>query len=60
MATTLRELVEPLGVGQADIPPVPILALSADSRTVGPGSLFIAIRGSVSDGHEHIAAALEK
>ena len=60
MLKNLRELVEPLGIGSAEIAPVPISALSADSRTVVPGTLFIAIRGTVSDGHEYIAAALEK
>jgi UDP-N-acetylmuramoyl-tripeptide--D-alanyl-D-alanine ligase len=28
-----------------------------DSRTAGPGALFVALRGERSDGHEHVAAA---
>lgn len=31
-----------------------------DSRAVTPGSIFIAVKGLVSDGHDHIASALEK
>ncbi len=31
-----------------------------DSRKVGPGSLFIAIAGTLSDGHDYIESAVEK
>jgi len=34
--------------------------LQIDSRKVGPGTAFIAIRGSLIDGHEFIQAAVEK
>ncbi|CAN5326532.1 UDP-N-acetylmuramoyl-L-alanyl-D-glutamate--2,6-diaminopimelate ligase [soil metagenome] len=34
--------------------------LTMDSRKVGPGSLFIAIRGTVSDGHSFIETAVQK
>lgn len=33
---------------------------SIDSRTIQPGELFFAIRGSSHDGHEFVAQALEK
>jgi len=33
---------------------------SIDSRTVNPGDLFIAIQGERFDGHDYVAAALEK
>jgi UDP-N-acetylmuramoyl-L-alanyl-D-glutamate--2,6-diaminopimelate ligase len=36
----------------------PVEALTVDSRAVRPGSLFIAIRGAVSDGHAYIARAI--
>jgi|SRR5690606_27246697 UDP-N-acetylmuramoyl-L-alanyl-D-glutamate--2,6-diaminopimelate ligase len=41
-------------------PDVDIPELHTDSRTVTPGSAFIAIRGTHSDGHEFIASAIEK
>ncbi|CCH03415.1 UDP-N-acetylmuramyl-tripeptide synthetase [Fibrella aestuarina BUZ 2] len=34
--------------------------LTMDSRRVGPGSLFIAVRGTVSDGHSFIPKAIEQ
>ncbi len=34
--------------------------VSIDSRTVAPGDLFIALEGPNADGHDHVAAALEK
>jgi UDP-N-acetylmuramoyl-tripeptide--D-alanyl-D-alanine ligase len=33
---------------------------SIDSRTVGPGELFFAVRGERLDGHDFVAAALER
>jgi UDP-N-acetylmuramoyl-L-alanyl-D-glutamate--2,6-diaminopimelate ligase len=35
-----------------------IAGISADSRNVQPGGLFVAVRGGLSDGHDHIAAAI--
>ncbi|MVM35134.1 UDP-N-acetylmuramoyl-L-alanyl-D-glutamate--2,6-diaminopimelate ligase [Spirosoma sp. HMF4905] len=37
-----------------------ITNLTMDSRRVGPGSLFIAIRGTVVDGHEFIETAIRQ
>lgn len=34
--------------------------VSIDSRSLAPGDLFVAIVGPVHDGHEYVAAALEK
>ena len=34
--------------------------ISHDSRTVQPGSLFVAVRGFLSDGHRFIAQAVER
>lgn len=33
--------------------------VSIDSRTVQPGDLFIALKGPLHDGHDHVAAALQ-
>ena len=38
------------------LPPA-IEALAADSRSVRPGTLFVALRGSRSDGHDYVEAA---
>lgn len=38
---------------------VQIVSLHTDSRQVKPGSCFIAIRGTVTDGHEYIQSALD-
>jgi UDP-N-acetylmuramoyl-L-alanyl-D-glutamate--2,6-diaminopimelate ligase len=34
--------------------------ITADSRSVGPGTLFVAVRGSVRDGHEFLPAVAER
>ena len=34
--------------------------ITADSRKVVPGALFVAVRGYASDGHDYIQAAIEK
>ena len=35
-----------------------ITSLTMDSRTAGPGSLFVAVRGTVADGHRYIETAV--
>src|SRR6516162_41739 len=37
-----------------------LAGVSIDSRTVGPGELFVAIHGPRHDGHDHVAAAFER
>ncbi|MGH7548980.1 MAG: UDP-N-acetylmuramoyl-L-alanyl-D-glutamate--2,6-diaminopimelate ligase [Gemmatimonadales bacterium] len=37
-----------------------ITGLSADSRTIVPGMLYCAVRGSVQDGHEYVGAAAQR
>lgn len=34
-----------------------VLAVTSDSRAVGPGTLFVAVKGGASDGHDFIEAA---
>lgn len=58
----LRELLKELGPGfeSGSLPSVPVTDVVADSRQVKPGSVFIAIRGLESDGHDYIADAAGK
>lgn len=37
-----------------------VTGISIDTRTLQPGDLFIALKGDSSDGHAHVATALEK
>ena len=37
-----------------------VTSLTMDSRKVGPGSLFIAVRGTVTDGHNFIQTAIQQ
>jgi len=39
---------------------ISVRSLRFDSRQVGPGDVFVAVRGSVSDGHGFIGMAIEK
>jgi UDP-N-acetylmuramoyl-tripeptide--D-alanyl-D-alanine ligase len=39
---------------------LPVGGYSIDSRTVAPGELFFAVRGQRLDGHDFVAAALER
>ena len=39
-------------------PDADVTALAYDSRRVGPGTLFAALRGLRTDGHDHVAAAV--
>ncbi len=57
----LSEIIQDLEVktllGQAD---TEISDISIDSRRVAPGHLFVAIRGTQTDGHQYIAKAVEQ
>jgi len=37
----------------------PIRGLAIDSRAVVPGDLFVALRGGLADGHDHLAQAIQ-
>jgi UDP-N-acetylmuramoyl-L-alanyl-D-glutamate--2,6-diaminopimelate ligase len=37
-----------------------VTSLTMDSRNVGPGSLFIAVRGTLTDGHSYIEMAIQR
>jgi UDP-N-acetylmuramoyl-L-alanyl-D-glutamate--2,6-diaminopimelate ligase len=49
---------EPLPTHGAEADPL-LAAVRYDSRQIGPGDLFVARRGQHSDGHDHVAAAVE-
>jgi UDP-N-acetylmuramoyl-L-alanyl-D-glutamate--2,6-diaminopimelate ligase len=44
--------------GGADAEAVPVRGIAIDSRSVAPGDLFVALRGTQADGHEHLGEAL--
>jgi len=42
-----------------DLQEIDVVSISADSRTVKDGTLFVAIRGTESDGHDYVSKAIE-
>lgn len=48
----------PAYTARAPLPAVEVTQVTADSRQVGPGALFVAVRGGAVDGHAFIADAL--
>lgn len=60
MTKSFRELLGPLEVLSDDRREVAVNGLSSDSRTITPGDVFVAIEGTVADGHKYIPAALER
>lgn len=61
MAKTLASLLNDVAVQRLiGEPLVPVQSLIYDSRRVEPGSLFVAIRGQHSDGHQFIDQAIAR
>ena len=59
ISATVEEIARVLGAqlaGSGDKAAV-VTALTADSRAVVPGALFVALRGEHADGHAYVAAA---
>ena len=57
---TLERLRSVLGASWGSVPPaasVEAAGVSTDSRSIGPGQLFIALRGERTDGHLYLDAA---
>lgn len=48
------------GAGAIEGPDVPVSGITHDSRQVEEGTLFVAIRGEVHDGHDFVATAIER
>lgn len=60
MATALAELLRPLNILEAKGPQeMEIEKIEFDSRKAGPRSVFVAVRGTQTDGHCYIAQAVE-
>ena len=57
----LRQLLADLDNHQAygDVD-IEVTGLAFDSRRVGPGSVFFAVPGSVTDGHRYIPQAVDR
>ncbi len=57
----LHELLRGISEIRLEGTPNPdISAVHGDSRTITPGALFVAIKGSVADGHDYFAEAVER
>lgn len=54
---TLAELAKLVGGRVHGDPAIPVSDVTHDSRTAGPGSLFVAVRGFTVDGHQFVPTA---
>src|SRR5947209_6885363 len=55
---TVEAMAAAMGATRAGALPASVTGLSIDSRTVGRGEAFFAIRGDNRDGHDFVAGAL--
>jgi UDP-N-acetylmuramoyl-tripeptide--D-alanyl-D-alanine ligase len=60
MKLTLQKIAEFVGAEGAYRRDAVASAYSIDSRSIGSGALFFAVRGERLDGHDFVAAAIEK
>src|SRR5215472_2160402 len=61
MPTSLAHLLA--GAGESSLtgnPDVIISTIAVDSRRAEPGALFVCLRGTRADGHDHAAQAVER
>jgi UDP-N-acetylmuramoyl-L-alanyl-D-glutamate--2,6-diaminopimelate ligase len=56
----LHQLLRNQSIDLGGLPDLQISALTADSRQVTPGAMFVAIRGGMVDGHRFIADAIKR
>ncbi|HEX9308058.1 MAG TPA: UDP-N-acetylmuramoyl-tripeptide--D-alanyl-D-alanine ligase [Anaeromyxobacter sp.] len=54
---TADELVQATGGRWIGTPPAEVAGVSTDTRTIGPGTLFVALRGERFDAHDFLADA---
>ncbi|HSI41460.1 MAG TPA: UDP-N-acetylmuramoylalanyl-D-glutamyl-2,6-diaminopimelate--D-alanyl-D-alanine ligase [Xanthobacteraceae bacterium] len=57
---TPESLAAATGGTLSGAPPAQLTGVSIDSRTLGPGEVFVAIMGENSDGHAYVPAALAR
>ncbi len=62
--SNLRELIHHIsgirGIWTEPAGPVGVTQVTADSRAVTPGSLFVAVKGGTADGHRYLADAFAR
>jgi UDP-N-acetylmuramoyl-tripeptide--D-alanyl-D-alanine ligase len=56
---TSQAMAEAMRASIQGVPPEAVTGLSIDSRTIGAGEAYFAIKGDVHDGHDFVAAALK-
>src|SRR5512145_664769 len=57
MAWTAAEVRAALGLPPGSAGEPAFTGISTDTRRIGPGALFVALRGERFDGHDHLEAA---
>src|ERR1041385_8545759 len=57
---TVADMTKAMRAAASGALPAAVSGLSIDSRTVLPGEAYFAIKGDVHDGHDFVAAALNK
>jgi len=60
MKLTLQQVAEWIGASGEFDPAAVATGYSIDTRTIGAGELFFAVTGERLDGHDYVAAALER
>ncbi len=57
----LSQLVHEIpGAAEAGLPQVEVTGVTADSRQVQPGAVFVAVRGATADGHRYLGEAARR
>ena len=57
---TVDAMAQAMGAERTGALPVAVNSISIDSRSVGAGDAFFAIKGDNRDGHEFVTAALKR